>query len=168
MSFWKHEPPKPTDGLRNLGPMRVSTPIACATSATFAPVTSHSAEIELIDEMRCARKALAVSFESSADQRLVVSTCSVGTQRRYTLARHCTAALPWGVTGPPTRTRSGLKRSSMAVPSARNSGLESTWKSVAAHEACMTLAIASTVLTGTVDFSTMIFGDLSSLALHTL
>ena len=31
MSFWKHEPPKPTDDLRNLGPMRVSTPIECAT-----------------------------------------------------------------------------------------------------------------------------------------
>ena len=82
MSFWKHEPPKPTDDLRNLGPMRESTPIECATSSTLAPVTSHSAEIELIDEMRCARKALAVSFESSADQRLVVSTLVSGTHRR--------------------------------------------------------------------------------------
>ena len=63
MSFWKHEPPKPTDDLRNLGPMRESTPIAYATSDTSAPVASHSAEIELIDEMRCARKALAVSLE---------------------------------------------------------------------------------------------------------
>ena len=81
-AFWKHEPPKPTDDLRNLGPMRESTPMACATSATLAPVTSHSAEIELIDEMRCARKAFAVSLESSADQRLVVSTCGLGTQRR--------------------------------------------------------------------------------------
>jgi hypothetical protein len=31
MSFWKHEPPKPTEALRNLGPMRESMPIACAT-----------------------------------------------------------------------------------------------------------------------------------------
>ena len=82
MSFWKHEPPKPTDDLRNLGPMRESTPIAYATSDTSAPVASHSAEIELIDEMRCARKAFAVSLESSADHRLVVRTCWVGTQRR--------------------------------------------------------------------------------------
>ena len=82
MSFWKHEPPKPTDALRNLGPMRVSTPMACETSDTEAPVASHSAEIELIDEMRCARNAFAVSFVSSADHRLVVSTCSVGTHRR--------------------------------------------------------------------------------------
>lgn len=82
MSFWKHEPPKPTEARRNLGPIRESTPIACATSSTSAPVFSQSAEIELIDEMRCARKALAVSLESSADQRLVVSTFSGGTQRR--------------------------------------------------------------------------------------
>ena len=31
MSFWKQEPPKPTDALRNLGPMRESVPIACDT-----------------------------------------------------------------------------------------------------------------------------------------
>ena len=130
----------------------------------------------------------------------------------------------------------------MAVPSARNSGLESTWKSVPAHDACasavgegrpqrrgsggrehtggrakrwlsrrvprrapyiarlgvaregertehkhrarlpasgalnpgraavrtcMTRAIASAVFTGTVDFSTMILGDLSSLWVQT-
>ena len=38
-TFWKHEPPKPTLALRNLEPMRVSTPMACATSFTLAPVT---------------------------------------------------------------------------------------------------------------------------------
>jgi len=64
MSFWKHDPPKPTEERRNFGPMRESTPMACATSSTLAPVASQSAEIELIDEMRWARKAFAVSFES--------------------------------------------------------------------------------------------------------
>ena len=49
--------------------MRESTPTAYATSSTSAFVFSHSAEMALIDEMRCARKAFAVSFESSADQR---------------------------------------------------------------------------------------------------
>ena len=44
----------------------------------------------------------------------------------------------------------------MAVPSARNSGLESTWKLVVVQLAAMTLAMASAVFTGTVDFSTMI------------
>merc|ERR1719473_70182 len=151
MSFWKHEPPKPTDALRNLGPMRESTPIEWATSSTSAPVASQRAEMELIDEMRCARKAFAVSLESSALHRLVVSTCASGTQRRYTSAMNLIAARPCGVCGPPTSTRSGLKRSLMAVPSARNSGFESTWKSMPVQLADITLAIASAVFTGTVD-----------------
>ncbi len=81
MSFWKQEPPKPTEALRNFGPIRESRPIARATSSTSAPVASHRAEIELIEEMRWARKALATSFESSEDQRLVVMIRSRGTQR---------------------------------------------------------------------------------------
>ena len=84
MSFWKHDPPKPTDDLRNLGPMRESIPMALATSVTSAPVTSQRAEIELMEEIRWARKALAVSLESSALQRLVVRTRSGGTQRLRT------------------------------------------------------------------------------------
>mmetsp|Transcript_71380 Transcript_71380/g.118614 ORF Transcript_71380/g.118614 Transcript_71380/m.118614 type:complete len:318 (+) Transcript_71380:458-1411(+) len=167
ISFWKQDPPKPTEAFRNFGPMRESTPIACATSETSAPVASQSADIELIDEIRWARKAFAVSLESSALQRFVVSTRAVGTQRRYTFARYSTAASPCGVCGPPTNTRSGSKRSSIAVPSARNSGFESTWKSVPEQLAAITVAIASAVLTGTVDFSTMILGDLSSLVLQT-
>jgi hypothetical protein len=81
MSFWKQEPPNPTELFRNFGPMRLSLPIALATSSTSAPVASQSAEIELIDEMRCARNALATSLESSDDQRLVVMIRSRGTQR---------------------------------------------------------------------------------------
>ena len=84
MSFWKHEPPKPTDACRNLGPMRGSVPTARATSDTSASVTSHSAEMELIDDTRCARKALATSLESSDDHRLVVRICARGTQCAYT------------------------------------------------------------------------------------
>ena len=81
MSFWKQEPPKPTEAFKNLGPIRESLPIALATSSTSAPVASQRAEIELIDEIRWARKALATSFESSDDQRLVVMIFSRGTQR---------------------------------------------------------------------------------------
>ena len=55
----------------------------------------------------------------------------------------------------------------MAVPSARNSGLESTWKLVVVQLAAITLAMASAVFTGTVDFSTMILGDPSPVVLHT-
>lgn len=31
MSFWKQEPPKPTEAFRNLLPMRLSVPMACDT-----------------------------------------------------------------------------------------------------------------------------------------
>ncbi len=81
MSFWKHDPPNPTEAFRNFGPMRESLPMALATSSTSAPVASQSAEIELIEEMRWARKAFATSFESSDDQRLVVMIRSRGTHR---------------------------------------------------------------------------------------
>ena len=56
---------------------------------------------------------------------------------------------------PPMRTRSGYSRSLTAVPSARNSGLESTWNSIPVEERiCL---ITSAVRTGSVDFSTTIF-----------
>jgi hypothetical protein len=65
---------------------------------------------------------------------------------------------------PPMRTRSGMVRSSTAVPSARNSGLERTWKSTAPPLLLFwsTHVMASAVLTGTVLFSTMIFIPLYS------
>ena len=69
MSFWKHDPPNPTEALRNVGPMRESRPTAYATSSTLAPVASQIAESALIDEIRCARRAFAASLESSEDQR---------------------------------------------------------------------------------------------------
>ena len=80
MSFWKHEPPKPTLALRNFGPMRLSVPMAWATSPTSASVASHRAEMLLMELTRWARKALAVSLESSLDHRFVVRMRSRGTQ----------------------------------------------------------------------------------------
>jgi hypothetical protein len=59
MSFWKQEPPKPTEALRNFGPILLSVPIALATSSTSAPVASHRALIELMLDILCARNALA-------------------------------------------------------------------------------------------------------------
>lgn len=64
MSFWKQEPPKPTDAWRNLEPIRESSPIARATSDTSAPVASHTADNEFILEMRWARKAFAAWNEN--------------------------------------------------------------------------------------------------------
>src|SRR5690606_7298689 len=80
ISFWKQEPPKPTDAFRNFGPIRETCPMARETSATFAPVTSHSSEIALMEDTRCARKALATSFDNSDDHKLVVRMRSRGTQ----------------------------------------------------------------------------------------
>ena len=80
MSFWKQEPPKPTDAFKNLGPMRLSKPIAFATSFTSAPVFSHNSLKALIEETRCAKKAFAVNFDNSEDQTFVVKILSFGTQ----------------------------------------------------------------------------------------
>lgn len=41
--------------------------MARATSETSASVASQRAEMELMEETRCARKALATSLESSED-----------------------------------------------------------------------------------------------------
>ena len=122
-----HETTRPNKRTwRNLGPMRGSDPMARATSDTSASVASHSAEMELMEETRCARKALATSLDSSEDQRFVVKIRSRGTQCAYTPTSFSMAARPSGVCSPPMSTRPGLCRSSMAVPSARNSGLERT------------------------------------------
>src|SRR5215212_1255270 len=107
MSFWKQEPPKPTEAFKNFGPMRESLPIALATSSTSAPVASHKAEIELIEEMRCARKALATSLDNSDDHRLVVMMRSRGTQCAYTSTSVLIATSPPAVRSPPISTRSG-------------------------------------------------------------
>ena len=55
-------------------------------------------------------------------------------------------------------TREGLSRSATAVPSAKNSGLDSTWN-LYVEAAANTRLIDSAVRTGTVDFSTTILSD---------
>mmetsp|Transcript_2063 Transcript_2063/g.5298 ORF Transcript_2063/g.5298 Transcript_2063/m.5298 type:complete len:253 (+) Transcript_2063:516-1274(+) len=165
MSFWKQLPPKPTELLRKWGPTRGSVPTARATSSTSAPDTSHRAEMELIDEMRWARKALATSLDSSEDHRLVVMMRSRSTQYSYTSTSFWMAASPSGVCWPPMRTRLGLARSAMAVPSARNSGLLRIWCLMPLSLQARTRPIDSAVRTGTVDFSTTILGEVAILAM---
>jgi hypothetical protein len=60
--------------------------------------------MELTEEMRCASMALAVSFASSADQRLVQRMRSSGTQWAYTDLREAMAFWPLGVSLPPIST----------------------------------------------------------------
>mmetsp|Transcript_35189 Transcript_35189/g.84052 ORF Transcript_35189/g.84052 Transcript_35189/m.84052 type:complete len:204 (+) Transcript_35189:693-1304(+) len=126
------------------------------TSLTFAPVASQSAEIELIELTRWARKAFATSLLSSELQRFVVRICSLGTQLAYTPASFSAAAIPSGVCTPPINTRSGDIKSGMAVPSARNSGLLSTWNFNPRSLQSSTRLTACAVRTGTVLFSTTI------------
>ena len=60
-------PPKPTEALRNLGPILGSKLRARCTSYTLASVASHRAEMEFMLETRCAKKALATSLDTSED-----------------------------------------------------------------------------------------------------
>ena len=74
MSFWKQEPPKPTEAFKNLEPMRESCPIAIGYFIDVSTRLPHNAlEIALIrtDALggTCSSHR---SLESSDDQRLVV------------------------------------------------------------------------------------------------
>jgi hypothetical protein len=65
------------------------------------------------------------------------------------------------------RTRSGLNRSEIAVPSARNSGLERMSKRHPGLEfASRMVRIDSAVRHGTVDFSTTIFEEVAMCAMR--
>ena len=75
MSFWKHDPPKPTEERRNLLPILTSLPTARATSSTSACVTSQSCEIALIEEMRCARNLSNAREEERSDGRVRAKSC---------------------------------------------------------------------------------------------
>lgn len=97
MSFWKHEPPNPTEARKNLGPTRVSQPTAWATSSMLAPVASHMADSALIEEIRWASMALAANLDSSDDQTPTVRMRS--TLRWYKRIRK-TNEVWCGLTGP--------------------------------------------------------------------
>jgi len=99
-----------------------------ATSSISAPVFSQIAEMELMLLIRCASMELATSFESSEDQVFMVTILDRGTHDAYTEARVAAARWPAGVGDEPIITLSGKRRSLIAVPAARNSGLESTSK----------------------------------------
>src|SRR5882762_3412558 len=83
-----------------------------------------------------------------------------GTQLEYTPARDAHASLPSWVWREPIRTRSGAKRSAIAVPSARNSGLDrmSNWQ-LGLEFASRMVRMDSAVRHGTVDFSTTILDE---------
>lgn len=117
----------PTDASKNLGPILESFPMARATSDISAPVASHTADNELMLEILWAKKALAASLESSELHVFVVMILSRGIQCSYTQQSSRIAFWPSGVSSPPINTRSAPSKSSMAVPSDRNSGFDNIW-----------------------------------------
>ena len=111
----------------------------------------------LIDEILWARNALAANLDNSEDQVFVVIIFSVGIQFEYTEHNSLIALLPSGVSSPPINIRSGFKRSSIAVPSAKNSGFDSTSNLMPGLVLAFNiLLILSAARTGTVLFSTTI------------
>ena len=80
MSFLKQLPPNPGPGFKKLFPILLSDPTAFATSVIFAPVASHNAVTEFIELILCAKKAFAVSFDSSELHKLVVIILDSSTQ----------------------------------------------------------------------------------------
>ena len=69
-----------------------------------------------------------------------------------------TAFCPESVSSPPINTLSDLNKSWMAVPSAKNSGLESISKWISVEFSSKISFIFSAVRTGNVDFSITILG----------
>lgn len=106
------------------------------------------------------------NLDSSEDHRPVVITRSRGTQLQYTSVKAAWAAIPSGDRRLPIRTRSGLSRSEMAVPSARNSGLERISNRRPGCElASRMMRMLSAVRHGTVDFSTTILEEVATAAI---
>ena len=90
----------------------------CATVRTSAPTCSHTLAISLMNEILVARKALEAYLTISAVGTLVRTT-SVS-MPRYSAS----TAAPSSSRKLPMTMRSGSRKSWMAAPSRRNSGLE--------------------------------------------
>ena len=73
-SLGKQVPPKPMPACRNAGPMRRSSPMPSATTATSAPTSSHTLAISLMKLILVARKALDAYLTISALGTLVRTT----------------------------------------------------------------------------------------------
>ncbi len=149
-SFGKQDPPKPTPGKRNGWPIRRSEPMPRRTWSTSAPSRSHRVAISFMNEIRVASMAFAAYFVSSAERTSMNRTgCSARTNGAYSSA--ITARARSEET--PTTTRSGRMKSSIAAPSFRNSGFETTSKGCFAVSR-RTAATLSAEPTGTVDLFT--------------
>ncbi len=99
-----------------------------------------------------ARKALAAYLISSAPRR---SVNTIGVLLAIS-GRYSSRIMSWARgSSVPITTRSGRMKSSMAAPSRRNSGFETTAKSASGRSSLTMRAISSPVPTGTVDLVTI-------------
>lgn len=92
ISFWKQDCPNPTEAFKNLYPIRPSASIALAISSTLAPVFSYKTKFALIEDICCAKNVLAVSFDYSEDQTLVVIMRSFCNQWARIFTKHYIAS----------------------------------------------------------------------------
>ncbi len=126
--------------------MRLSYPKPVTRSSTFAPTASQSPAMVLMKVSLVARNAFEAYLMSSD---VVASVMTAGAPESLNSSATRTAA---SRSSAPTTTRSGLSESATAVPSRRNSGLETTTTSARPT----TRSTSPTVPTGTVDLFTMI------------
>ena len=103
--------------------MRLSEAIACRTSSTSAPNSSHTFAISFMNEMRVASMAFAAYLQSSA---LAQSITMIGAPVRVNGAYSSRIMSAARSSSAPMTTRSGFRKSSTAAPCLRNSGLLTT------------------------------------------
>ena len=140
--------------------MRLSRPMPRATSCTLAPTFSQRSAISLMKVIFVARNALAAYLMSSdgaaageEERRAVEVKRAVDFAASPSRARSSST---------PMTMRSGRLKSSIAAPSRRNSGLETTAKSASGRASRMMRSTSSPVPTGTVDFVTTTVKPLSA------
>ena len=140
------------------------------TASTSAPTKSARLAISFMNEMRVASMALAAYLVSSA---LGTSIHTIRSWWRLSEAYKrpiaSLACSPIGVRGMPTTMRSGCMKSSMAAPSFKNSGLDTTTNGRSALPQTLSSAATawvtrSAVPTGTVDLFTMTMGPVMARA----
>lgn len=158
VSFSRHGPAKPIPLLRNLGPIRVSSPTIFEISVMSAPVCSHIALMLLMEDIRYASIAFETSFPNSDDQSFAVMMQLSGTHALYSSTSVASPTNPSSDRSEPISTRSGDCKSLIADPSDKNSGFERIVKRIS-ELLDITSARKSAVCKGTVDFSTIILGD---------
>ena len=121
MSFLKQLPPNPILALINLLPIRLSLPMHFCTSRISPPIFSQSIDMLFMEETLWARKQLATNLHSYELIVEVVMIFSFGREPCRPISKSKIS-----FRSHPKTTRSGLRRFSTEVPSAKNYGLLTT------------------------------------------